>query len=366
MRRLYKLLIMFTLALFNLSVQAEDSIPILKIKQKDLPVKIVLREALSDVLKDQFLYGDIIKNGQTTNTYGGEKSSRFQQNWPSKEAGFHFERDSIKGVCLLVDKELPKGYIITLQAKIAKNEGDEEQPNWYPAYPLPFKVEIVEDASTTMQDGDNHNLDEDEEDSLKFSNADWILFGFSVIYFGLIFFLFVKKKEKKGTIPTPRVSPPKDFTQEISNLQQNIKWLKDQLPQRYLTEDDVRRIVRESVPVQKKGVRETVTTKPAPLKKIETFDTVEYSFQENKFVITSFSQQIFLITRNDNDYTFTLKNKRVCEEIMPMLNAYSKCITVQGNTSSANGIGEITPGVLYPTGDGRTYTIASPIVIKFI
>ena len=377
MKRLLILLI-FAVTHLSLEVRAadeHDGIPVLKVNTDSTTSKILLRDALKDVLDTCHLYGDNVDQVQ----YGGATDTRFNNNWAQGKK-LKLERNSNKEILLIIPPRLEVGYTETLKAVKAyyKNEKD----GWCPdTNTIEFKVEIVkldeslgeqEEASKSDSQIENSS-DRSEENNSKYFPL--IAFGLSILNLILVFLLF----KRISKLETPSQFNQNNYQKEIVELKNEVHNLRNLLAKKSLTEDDVKRIITNTFPQAKsitspvsKPVSPRLVQTPRPVSTpksvdtMETIDTLEYSFQENKFVITGESQQIFVINRKGDDYSFTLKDARVCQEIMPMLNAYSKCISVMGNTSSANSIGSITPGVINPTGDGLTFSVASPIVINFI
>ena len=381
MKRLLFLLIFAVTHLCSEVRAAEgDNILVLKVNVDSIPAKVLLRDALKDVLETCYLYGDNVNQVQ----YGGASSERFNNNWIQGQQ-LKFERNSKNEIFLIIPANLEVGYAETLKAVKAINKGTNGAPDWYPDEEMiDFKVEIVKMDNSQGKREDVETCESYSSQSVNTENEirgdlskyfPLIALILSVVNFLFIFVLF-KRGAKTEISPHPN---QKNYQKDIVELKQEVHNLRNLLAKSSLTEDDVKRIINNTIqsvkpvapPMSKQvSTRAVPPSRPEPISKhvetVETIDTLEYSFQENKFVITGESQQIFVINRKGDDYSFTLKDARVCQEIMPMLNAYSKCISVMGNTSSANSIGSITPGVINPTGDGRTFSVASPIVINFI
>lgn len=374
-------ILFFAVAYLSSEVRAAtlpDDIPVLKINVESTPIKIIIHDSLAGALKGSPLYGDNLAGIQ----YGGDS---FSTKWKNGQK-LTFGRNSKNEIILLIPSGLEVGYVEFLKAVKAKNLGSEKVPNWCAGETIDFKVEIVKYDSRADKDKDEKEDEKEDEKQSRTNPKDkidinysqyfpFIAFLLSIVNLLFIFILF-RRNIKKDT--PPQINQ-RDSQKDIVELKQEVHNLRNLLAKRSLTEDDVKRIINNTIqsvkpvapPMSKQvSTRPVPSSRPEPISKhvetVETIDTLEYSFQENKFVITGESQQIFVINRKGDDYSFTLKDARVCQEIMPMLNAYSKCISVMGNTSSANSIGSITPGVINPTGDGRTFSVASPIVINFI
>lgn len=351
-------------------IEPEAKERIIKILVSDTPTEILLRDSLTEELSGCPLYGDNVAGIQ----YGGE---RFDSKWVQGRR-LSFKRNSNNEIQLIIPSGLEIGYKESLSAIKAINNGTETNPDWCAGEQFVFSVEIISGVNNSNeQEADDDNSSgidstdiSTENDTDHFSkNIPLFALILSVINLLFLIYLLLNKKPKKGETNTTKQDP---YKKDINRITQDIQGLRNLLTTQSLKEEDVIRIINSTftkTPV--------VTSNPQPIKPtpkpstkhvqtIETIDTLEYSFQENKFILTEGAQQIFVIYKKGNDYTFTLKDAGICQEIMPMLNAYSKCISVMGNTSSANGIGSITPGVLYPTGDGRSFSVASPIIINFI
>ena len=377
MNRLLILLLMLAVTHLNTEMRAaepQDIEPeakerIIKILVSDTPTEILLRDSLTEELSGCPLYGDNVAGIQ----YGGEK---FDSKWVQGK-NLSFERNSNNEIQLKIPSGLEIGYKESLSAIKAINNGTETNPDWCAGEKIVFSVEIISDENNSDEQeavddnssGIGSSDSSTENDTYHFLNSPLLALILSVINLLLLVYLLLNKKSKKGETNTTKQDP---YKKDINRITQDIQDLQNLLATQSLKEEDVIRIINSiftKTPV--------VTSNPQPIKPtpkpstkhvqtIETIDTLEYSFQENKFILTEGAQQIFVIYKKGNDYTFTLKDAGICQEIMPMLNAYSKCISVMGNTSSANGIGSITPGLLYPTGDGRSFSVASPIIINFI
>lgn len=364
---------------YTIEIKYNDSVIYSKEKVKS-GEQILLRDALSKILEqgNKKLYGDFEDN----QLLGGE-GNLFTKKWTARGKEIKISRQDEKSpIRLVIPNNIHEKYSEELKATLRCSRtiqgivddncaGDE----------IPFLVTIIPQEGQTddicqkcgkkKHEGaclDDHKQDPTIDSDIDIKSSLPILcIILSLINLGLILILFKKnRKELEKSVST------KDYSKEINGLKIDIQDLRNLLSQKQLTEDDVKRIVlsmtstKPVVTPSPKPVEPTPTPSSRPVQTTETIDTLEYSFQENKFIVTRDPQQIFVIYRKGNDYTFTLKNAGICQEIMPMLNAYSKCISVMGNTSSANGIGSITPGVLYPTGDGRSFSVASPIIINFI
>lgn len=377
MNRLLILLLMLAVTHLNIEMRAaepQDIEPeakgrIIKILVSDTPTEILLRDSLTEELSGCPLYGDNVAGIQ----YGGES---FDSKWVQGKR-LSFKRNSNKEIQLIIPSGLEIGYKESLSAIKAINRGSETNPNWCAGDNIVFSVEIVSGVNNSdeQEPVDNNTLGIDctdsstENDTYHFLNSPLLAVILSVINLLLLVYLLLNKKSKKGETNTTKQDP---YKKDINRITQDIQDLRNLLTTQSLKEEDVIRIINSILTKTPVVTSNPQQIKPTPkpstkhVQTIETIDTLEYSFQENKFILTEGSQQIFVIYKKGNDYTFTLKDAGICQEIMPMLNAYSKCISVMGNTSSANGIGSITPGVLYPTGDGRSFSVASPIIINFI
>lgn len=378
MNRLLILLLMLAVTHLNTEMRAaepqdiesEAKERIIKILVSETPTKILLRDSLTEELSGSPLYGDNVAGIQ----YGGES---FDSKWVQGKR-LSFKRNSNNEIQLIIPSGLEIGYKESLSAIKAINRGSATHPNWCAGENIVFSVEIIPDVNDSDKqipvEGNPSGIDSTdsstENDTYHFSkNIPLLALVLSIINLLLLVYLLLNKKTQKGETNTTK---QESYKKDINRITQDIQGLRNLLATQSLKEEDVIRIINSrftKTPVVT-SIPQPIKPTPKPATKhvqtIETIDTLEYSFQENKFILTEGVQQIFVIYKKGNDYTFTLKDAGICQEIMPMLNAYSKCISVMGNTSAANGIGSITPGVLYPTGDGRTFSVASPMIINFI
>lgn len=392
MKRYIILILMFTATCLNFGARADDRNGYtIEIKSDDEVIyskenvkfgeQILLRDALNQILNggNQKLYGDF-ENGHL---FGGS-GTRFTEKWSARGNVIKISRqDDQSPILLVIPSNITEKYSEELKATIrcsaTKKDGSVD-PNCA-GDEIPFVVTIIpqkdpipdgicQKCGKKTHEGKCHvdPIPDPIDPGINIMYSLPILcIILSLINLGLIIILF--RKSSKGL---EKSVGTRDHSKEINGIKIDIQNLKNLLSQKHLTEDDVKRIVismtstKSVVVPSPKPVSPKPAPSPRPVQTTESIDTLEYSFQENKFIVTRESQQIFVIHRNGNEYTFTLKDVGICQEIMPMLNAYSKCISVMGNTSSANGIGSVTPGVLYPTGDGRSFSVASPIIINFI
>ena len=78
-----------------------DNILVLKVNVDSIPAKVLLRDALKDVLDTRYLYGDNVNQVQ----YGGASSERFNNNWIQGQQ-LKFERNSKNEIFLIIPANL--------------------------------------------------------------------------------------------------------------------------------------------------------------------------------------------------------------------------------------------------------------------
>lgn len=337
---------------------------------------LVLRDAITI---HNPLYGDVVDGI----CFGGTTKERFDKAW-KKPKFCKIERDSVKGILIIVPSEVfinDSMKIDTLDIMCAVNKGANNKDNWCPdTSAIKVKVRFIKATIDSP-------LSISKEQTTKAQSSSFDRNGFmislipylviiSFIELILIIFLFCKtKNKKKASEIDVKYNHINNSSNQLSNIKEEI-WQKiGDLEKRTLksgtiTKDQIEEIVRNVIKceVRTPHVEPTLSiikTVDVPTKDVEeTFDNIEYSFAEKKFVLSNEPQQIFVAYKKGNKYSYNFKNEQMFFEIASMLTAYTGCISTQGNTITGNAIESIVPGIIYPENNGRTYAIASPIIVN--